>query len=168
LRSAAADFRAAGANMGQALADGLNSKAGEVEAAAQRLANAAAAAVRAAAGIRSPSRVFIELGEMLSRGLALGIGKSETEAEKAARSLADAVIAQASRLEEAFANDQWAVEFDARVRQELAQHDTPATAGGGKGQVVITQNFNVPSSERASDKALHGMRRLSAFGLFDG
>jgi hypothetical protein len=37
-------MRAAGANMGQALADGLNSRVGAVQAAAARLANAAAAA----------------------------------------------------------------------------------------------------------------------------
>lgn len=73
LEAAVPQFFAAGANMGQALADGLNSKAGAVEAAAARLANAAAAATAAAAGIASPSKVFTKLGEFTGDGFVVGL-----------------------------------------------------------------------------------------------
>src|SRR5690606_13387621 len=89
LNDAVGDFRKAGANMGQALADGLNSKAKTVEAAARRLANAAAAAVRAAAAIRSPSRVFIELGDQMAAGLAVGLDDGRDEVAKAGGRLVD-------------------------------------------------------------------------------
>jgi len=94
LSAAASQFRTAGANMGQALADGLNSKVGAVEAAAARLANAAAAATRAAAAIRSPSRVFTSLGDYMGEGLAIGLEGSESRIIASARSIIDGVAAE--------------------------------------------------------------------------
>lgn len=170
LRAAEGLFYEAGANMGQALADGLRSKVNAVRSAAGELAAAAAAATRAAAGIRSPSRVFIAFGEYMGAGLAIGMRHSESEVERAARSLASTVIDEASRIKDAFAGDQWAADLDARMSAELAQHDVdPAeSATASTARVQVVQNFNVPSAERASDKAAHNMRRLGAMGLFGG
>jgi hypothetical protein len=142
---------------------------GRVQAAANRLAQAAAAATRAAAAIRSPSRVFIELGQMMGAGLAVGMDRSESEVERAARSLTNTVIATASSIEGAFAGDAWASDFSARVDAELAAHDvgTPSAARGAVAPVVNINNY-VPDAERGADKASHNMRRLSAMGLFGG
>lgn len=85
-QAAAGAFRAAGANMGQALADGLNSKVGAVESAARRLADAARAAAEAAAQIHSPSRVFLRIGGFVGQGFVLGISDyipvAETQAKR--------------------------------------------------------------------------------------
>lgn len=165
LNSAVGQFRAAGANMGQALADGLNSKAGAVEAAARRLANAAAAAVRAAAAIRSPSRVFIGFGEFMGEGLAIGMHNAESEVERAARSLAKTAIAGVAGIENAVAGDAWAADFNARVNSELAQHDvTGPDAAAGK-QVTIQTTINNPLPETGSDSVAKTHRRQAAMGI---
>lgn len=73
LNAAVPQFFAAGSNMGAALADGLNSQVGAVQAAAANLANAAAAATAAAAQIASPSKVFTRLGEFTGDGYVQGL-----------------------------------------------------------------------------------------------
>jgi len=170
LRASEGLFYEAGANMGQALADGLRSKVNAVRSAAGELAAAAAAATAAAARIRSPSRVFIALGEQLGAGFAIGMRNSETEVERAARSMVATVTAGVAGIEDVFTGDAWAADLNARMNAELAAHDIDPTSAAGAGQrvVEIVQNFNVPSAERASDKASHGMRRLGAMGLFGG
>lgn len=94
----AGQMRAAGSNMGAALAAGLNSQLGAVQAAAARLANAAAAATRAAAAIRSPSRVFTSLGDYMGQGLAAGLEGSEDRIIATATTLVDRIVAETSRL----------------------------------------------------------------------
>lgn len=107
LRSAVADFRDAGAAMGQGLVEGLNSKLGAVRAAAARLANAAAAAVRAAAAIASPSKVFARLGAYLGEGLAVGMDDSRRDVRASARGLVDEVVSASQSLQDAFNTDGW-------------------------------------------------------------
>jgi hypothetical protein len=153
--------------MGQGLVDGLNSKLGAVQAAAARLASAAAAALNAAAVVRSPSKLTIYTGEMIGAGLALGMRRSESDVERAARSLMDNVVDVADGIEGVFAGDQWAADFNARMNAELADTsvDPAAAPGGGRTINNIINNY-VPDAERGADKALHGMRRLEALGLF--
>lgn len=67
------DFGSAGANAGEALAQGMFSKVGAVRAAAQALADAAVVKVKNTLEIKSPSKVFERLGEMATKGFALGI-----------------------------------------------------------------------------------------------
>lgn len=115
LEGAVPQFFAAGANMGQALADGLNSKAGAVEAAAARLANAAAAATRAAAGIASPSKVFTQLGRYLGEGLAVGMDKSNTAVEKSSKRMVGTVLSTADQLQDAFSSNKWEGSFSSVI-----------------------------------------------------
>lgn len=166
LNSARSQFFSAGANMGQALADGLNSKVGAVQAAAARLAAAAAAATRAAAAIRSPSRVFIALGEYMGEGLAIGMNRSETEVERAARNLTSTVIDSVSSVQDALAGDAWAADFNARVNSELAQYDSTPTRPAGDKQVVIQTTINNPLPETGSDSIAKTNRRQAAMGLW--
>jgi TP901 family phage tail tape measure protein len=62
-----------GNQVGDGLAIGMEQKAGRVSAAAQSLAAAAQGQVRKDLKIKSPSRVFMELGGFISSGLAEGI-----------------------------------------------------------------------------------------------
>lgn len=70
---AAADAEDSGAMIGEGLAVGMESKTGRVQAAAGRLASLAAAAVRATAMIKSPSRLFMDIGQYIPLGFAEGI-----------------------------------------------------------------------------------------------
>jgi hypothetical protein len=151
--------------MGQALADGLNSKVGAVQAAANRLAQAAAAATRAAAGIRSPSRVFIQLGEMLGAGFAVGMRNSETEVERAARSMLDTVVAGVSGIEDVFTGEAWATDLNAKMNAELSTLDQPTSSAEGK-QVVIQTTINNPLPETGSASVAQIHRRQAAMGIF--
>lgn len=71
-------FTDLGTNMGTALANGLNSQIGTVQAKAAELTNAAAAATAAAAQIASPSKVFSRLGQMSGLGYIQGLDKMLT------------------------------------------------------------------------------------------
>lgn len=70
---AAGDAENSGAMIGEGLAVGMESKTGRVQAAAGRLASLAAAAVRSTAMIKSPSRLFMDIGQYIPLGFAEGI-----------------------------------------------------------------------------------------------
>lgn len=168
LRAAVGQFRSAGANMGQALADGLLSKLGAVQAAANRLAQAAAAAVRAAAAIRSPSRVFLRLGSYMGEGLELGLADSRSAIISEARAIVDGLKREFDRadLAASVGTDSWATDLNARVNASLAELDAvPADATQGQG-TVINNNFYTESATRESAAVAQVQRRQAALGLF--
>ena len=66
-------MQTAGAQLGEGVVLGIESKTGAVEAAARNLGLAAKNAFAQANQIQSPSRVFMRLGGFLAQGLALGI-----------------------------------------------------------------------------------------------
>jgi hypothetical protein len=168
-QAAVGQFRAAGANMGQALADGLNSKVGAVQAAASRLAAAAAAATRAAAQIRSPSRVFMGLGDLMGQGLALGLASSEPHLIKAARELVDGVAAEFSHLDADITPDlkQWD-NLNAGVQRSVVETNLPAEPAmvGAGGPVIGQITVNNPVAERASSSIAQKARDLAELGIF--
>jgi hypothetical protein len=67
------EFYDAGIKSAQGIVDGLKKKQKDLDAAALRLGQKLAKAVRKALGIRSPSKVMAEIGDQTSRGLALGL-----------------------------------------------------------------------------------------------
>lgn len=85
-------FYKIGTNSASALASGLQSKASEVNRAATNLAQAAAAATRAAAKIKSPSRVFIQIGEYMGQGLANGLSNMDYVVEHKAAKIAETAV----------------------------------------------------------------------------
>src|SRR5690606_40271803 len=90
-------------------------------AAAARLAAAARSAVAAAAQIRSPSRVFIELGQLMAAGLAEGLDAGQLEVERAGRRLVNALSEVMSSAQADFQfdpSDSWWNDFSARVNAE--------------------------------------------------
>jgi hypothetical protein len=165
LKTAPPLFYAAGRDMGQGLVDGLNSMLGAVRAAAAALGAAAASAMRAAAQVRSPSKLTTYYGEMMGAGLALGMRRSESEVERAARSLASTVVVGVSGVQDALASDAWAADFNARVNSELAQNDAVEAGAAGK-QVTIHTEIHNPLPETGSDSVAQTHRRQAAMGIF--
>lgn len=80
-----------GNQVGDGLAIGMEQKAGRVSAAAQSLAAAAQGQVRKDLKIKSPSRVFMELGGFISSGLAEGITRKGRGPALAAQRMAAGV-----------------------------------------------------------------------------
>lgn len=69
----AGTYYGAGVKAAQGIVKGLEAEAKTLDAAAVRLANSLVAAVKKALGIRSPSRVFMGLGDQVTKGLAIGV-----------------------------------------------------------------------------------------------
>lgn len=83
-------FKKAGIDAQQGLVNGLISDTKELEAAAKVLADKLVKAIKKALGIRSPSRVFAEIGSQSVAGLTLGL--DSTYASSAGRGLASALV----------------------------------------------------------------------------
>lgn len=83
-------FHAAGVNAAAALVAGLEKDSAALERAARRLAIKLANAVKQALGIKSPSRVFMEIGDNVMQGLALSL--SETRASRLGATAASSLV----------------------------------------------------------------------------
>lgn len=81
-------FYSTGKNAADGLAAGIYAGLGAARAAADRLMAEAEKAANARAKIKSPSRVFMGIGEYLGEGLAIGMGNTRTEVSRASSDLA--------------------------------------------------------------------------------
>lgn len=81
-------FNSAGSYLGQGLVNGISSMAGSVMSTAASLASRAAAAIRSALKIHSPSRVTYSFGSYFGQGFANGINSLTGGVKKAAVSVA--------------------------------------------------------------------------------
>ena len=81
----------AGIESAQGLIKGLQSQEKAIQNQMLRIAKSMQAVIKSALGIRSPSRVFAELGQFVPQGLAQGIQNAAHHATSAARGLASAV-----------------------------------------------------------------------------
>lgn len=90
--SVAGQFRSIGSQMASGMASGIYAGGYGVAAAARSIAANAAAAARAALDIRSPSRVFMQIGEYTGQGLADGIESMSKTVAKVSSGLADAAV----------------------------------------------------------------------------
>lgn len=102
-------FNTVGYNMSMGLASGIYSGAITVYNAAASVASNAADAARRAAAVRSPSRVFAEIGKYMSLGMAKGIedtsGAVEQSAEDMVNSAIDSVGNAMTRIVDAISSD---------------------------------------------------------------
>lgn len=92
MNSAAGQAQAAGANMGAGFLAGLNSMAGAIIGRAQSIANAAAAAMRSALRIHSPSRVTTKIGSYTGEGMAIGLDNWIKPVSNISEKLAESAI----------------------------------------------------------------------------
>ena len=73
IRGFYSQFYSVGAYISAGLAAGMQSRLGQIRSAASQMANEAAKATRYAAMVKSPSRVFMEIGDYLGQGLVIGM-----------------------------------------------------------------------------------------------
>lgn len=98
-------MESAGRNMSYGLANGITQASYAVSNAATSVANLAATATRAAVRERSPSKVFMEIGEYMSLGLANGIIKEGKSVEDATAEIANNALSIAYSIADALADD---------------------------------------------------------------
>lgn len=77
------DLKSAGEDLIQGMIDGVVSKANSLVSAATGAVNDAIAAAKALLGIESPSKVFMEIGGMVSKGMAIGIQNTSNDPTRA-------------------------------------------------------------------------------------
>lgn len=82
-------FYGAGSYISSGLANGMNSQLWRIRSAASQMANEAARATRAAAMVKSPSRVFMEIGDYLGQGLVIGMENEQKAIYNAGYALGD-------------------------------------------------------------------------------
>jgi hypothetical protein len=99
----------AGVNAAQGLVNGLAAQQGAIDAQMLKIATAMAAAIKRSLGIRSPSRVFEEIGEWTTEGLVKGLDKTAAEAAKSAENVG---LTATSALRKAIENAHLIVEKD--------------------------------------------------------
>lgn len=87
------DFREFGQNLIQGLVNGIKGMAGQAKEAIDGIGSGVVGWFKDTLGIRSPSRVFMELGGFVSEGAAIGIQQHQSAAMKAAAAMAASVIA---------------------------------------------------------------------------
>lgn len=86
------DYMQIGKDMIQGLINGVKNMAGSLAGAVGDTVNGAVNSAKEKLGIKSPSRVFMEIGKYTGEGMAIGINKSERDVEQASLSLASATI----------------------------------------------------------------------------
>lgn len=84
-------YHSAGIKAAQGMVSGLEKSQKRLEKVAQRLANAMTKAVKKALGIKSPSRVFRDVGDQTVKGLAIGLDETyvKRQGQRVATSLRD-------------------------------------------------------------------------------
>ncbi len=137
----ATQFTDAGTALLQGMVDGINSAIQGVIDAAVAAASGAIDAVKKALGIKSPSKVFMEIGVQSDEGLAQGIEKNSSS-ENAAMSMAlDAQNAAKKSMEMR--------EFNATRSEMAAYARKPMMVIGGGGKSVSVQIGNVTITNQA-------------------
>lgn len=96
IRANSGDLQAAGGNLAGAivsgLTGGLSDAVGRVAAEARNLASQAVNAAKDFFGIKSPSKVFMEIGRYVDEGLAVGLSKHTHIVEKEAEAVAQTTL----------------------------------------------------------------------------
>ncbi len=130
---------ALGRNIGGALASGLRSMGASVGAAAAELVAQADVGIRAAARMRSPSRLFMELGNLLGEGFAIGIDHMQREVARSAAALVS--IPSGATI----AAPAYAVSSSLSRRQDRGTVSAPSSGGN------VTNYYLVVTKEEIDD-----------------
>lgn len=135
------DFVQMGLQMMQGLAAGIMNGAGAVLSAITNAAKGAINAAKAALGIASPSKAFMEIGGFTGEGFTSGV---EAENDNAQSALADLVSPDAAMQEASSAS------IPSAVETPTAAAPAPATSSGGRSFDGATFNFyGVKDAENA-------------------
>jgi hypothetical protein len=149
LRNSVGQFRGIGVQMMDGLKSGIQSQASGIAAAAAGVVSAAIAAARAAANVHSPSRVFMQIGEFMGEGLALGMDSTAHVVARSAADMVNSAVGAADKISEAFAGDQWAQDFSAKVEQSFGELD-PTVSNKDVVGAIRRQSGDLDSSAQLS------------------
>lgn len=138
LNSVQSQARQAMVRAGEGMIAGLNSMRGAILAKASSVAAGAAAAMRSALKIASPSRVTREIGEQTAMGMAFGISDMQAETEKRARKLAAAAVSSMSSVR----SD--GLKLDLKANQQVTERSVGADVSqlSGKLDMLIDALLN--------------------------
>ena len=102
-------FYSAGAYISSGLAAGMQSRLSQIRYAASQMAQEAARATRAAAQVKSPSRVFMKIGDYLGQGFVIGMENEQKSIYQAGYAMGDTaydgIKSTLGRLSDALASD---------------------------------------------------------------
>lgn len=115
------------------------------------------------------AREFANTGQLMGEQLEAGLLAQRSALIATAREITDRIGGEFTRLDTtgvATGFDNVSTRLHDELGRSAAELDAATAGAPGAAPVEIVQNFNVPSAEKASDKAAQGMRRLHAVGLF--
>jgi hypothetical protein len=116
-------FGSVGRLLMEGLRTGIMAMAGLIASAAAAVVRGALAAARAAGIVKSPSKAFMEIGAYFGEGMAIGIEQSADRVARAAADMVNSAVGAADKMSGAFAGDQWASDFSAKVEQSFGELD---------------------------------------------
>lgn len=107
------------------LINGMKSMSGPLEAQSKALAKSIADVVRSVLKVKSPSRVFMEIGKFTGEGLALGLKAEESAVARAAKGLADATVVQPTMSYKTPSNNYSSLSSALSGEVRIEQRDSP-------------------------------------------
>ena len=157
-------FYNAGAMLSAGLAAGMNSKLYQIRSAASQMANAAAKATRAAAVVRSPSRVFMEIGDYMGQGLVIGMENEQRAVYKAGYAMGDSayngIKSTVSRLGDVLGSD---LDVNPTIRPVLDLTDVRNGANSINGMLGSTVPLNVLGRVNSIDRSMNARIQNGTF-----
>ena len=114
-----------GKNMIQGLINGIKGMAGSVTGAIKNVVSGAISSAKAVLGIKSPSRVFRQIGDDTGQGLILGLEDKESSVIKASKRLSNGVVSG----------------YKANINTSFTNGNTQASNGNNSISLNI-ENFN--------------------------
>lgn len=127
-------FFTLGRDMVQGLANGIRNNAGAVWDALKGIVTSGIARAKGLLGIRSPSRVFMEIGQFIGEGLAIGIEGGSGRVAKATKKLTDAARRAAEEIKALFARLFPEIEAANKFREEMGQIEGSGFSDDAKGE----------------------------------
>lgn len=148
-------FQPTGKNVADGMASGIRKYIYRATAAARSMVNAVKDTVTTMLAIKSPSRVFMDIGDQIAAGLAIGINDGTEDAAGAARSIVDAAVNSA--INAAQAGTAAVTAATAQLFGAMTGADAPTGTGGramGLSQVIsdmtnATQGLNTTAASSA-------------------
>jgi len=163
-----AKFTEFGGMLMQGLINGITSMAGAVKDAVTGMGDGVVGWFKEKLGIRSPSRVFVGMGEFVSEGAAVGIARAQPTAVRAAQALAASVAmggALAAPSAAAFGSGEpIAAHFDTRPPVSAGRSAAPVIVQGDTIHIHIAPaaGMSAPDIARAVEEALRQRERDKA------
>jgi len=144
-----------GANLGQGLVNGLNSKYYDVSSAAARLARVAADAAKRASDERSPSKVWAKIGAYMSEGMVIGMlslkGQVDSAGSEISKTALPSILGAQSLIRDAVSSD-----FEMKPKITPVVDLNSVKGAGSYIQGVFGQAYGIGSDISLANYGLYG------------